>query len=82
MLYLKLRYLWLRIFLFSEVMFIIVSIGIKYYSTIDLAEDKNKPLDKTENKIYKRRIIITLGIMLIFGKVKNCALTKRSNFSE
>ena len=74
-------------------------------------EDKNKPLDETENKIYKRRTIIitfveftigllfkllgsndffvsiiysfvVLGIMLILGKIKNCALIKRSNFSE
>lgn len=74
-------------------------------------EDKNKPLDEIENKVYKRRTIIitfveftiglffkllglngffvsiiysfvVLGIMLIFGKVKNCALMKRGNYSE
>lgn len=119
----------LRCYIFSVVMLIIVSIGIKYFSAPDLAyviaflsglfivlilspiEDKNKPLDKTENKVYKRRTIIitfaeftigllfkllglngffmsivysfvVLGIMLILGKVKNCALIKRSNYSE
>lgn len=74
-------------------------------------EDKNKLLNETENKVYKRRTIIitfvestigilfkllglngffasimysfvVLGIMLILGKIKNCALKKRSNLSE
>ena len=119
----------LRCYIFSVVMLIIVSVGIKCFSALDLAyviaflaglfvvlilspiEDKNKPLDEIENKVYKRRsIIITfveftiglffkllglngffvsiiysfvvLGVMLIFGKVKNCALMKRSNYSE
>ena len=119
----------LRCYIFSVVMLIIASIGIKYFSAPDLAyiiaflsglfivlilspiEDKNKPLDKIENKVFKRRTIIitfaeftigllfkllglngffvsivysfvVLGGMLILGKVKNCALMKRSNYSE
>lgn len=66
----------LRCYFFSITMLIIVSIGMKYFSTSDLAygvailvglfivlmlspvENKNKPLGKIEQKVYKKRAVL------------------------
>lgn len=74
----------LRCYIFSVIMLIIVSAGIKYlyvaewvyYAFLAFAiivlfllspvEDKNKPLDEIEYKVYKKRaILITIAEMLL-----------------
>lgn len=72
----------LRCYIYSLIMLVIVSIGLKYlhiemwgYYAVLLAavlivfvlspiEDKNKPLDDLEYKVYKRRAIIIAAIEL------------------
>lgn len=75
----------LRCYIFSIIMLIVVSTGIKYpfltewvYCAVLVAsfvivlilspiEDKNKPLDELENKVYKKRTIIIAAIELAFS---------------
>lgn len=75
----------LRCYIFSVIMLIIVSIGLKYlhiemwgYYAVLLAavlivfvlspiEDKNKPLDDLEYKVYKKRAIIIAVIELVIS---------------
>jgi len=86
----------LRCYIFSVVMLIIVSIGMKYlymedwvYYVILAAaalmilvlspvEDKNKPLDDLEYKVYKRRAVIIFTvefvICFVFKLVSLCSL--------
>ena len=72
----------LRCYIFSVIMLIIVSLGMKYLYMADWVyyvilavaalmilvlspvEDKNKPLDDLEYKVYKRRAIIIAAIEL------------------
>lgn len=79
----------LRCYIFSDIMLIVVSIGIKYLLVTDLVyyialvigifivlilspvEDKNKPLDEAEHKVYKRRtIIVASAEFLLFLLLK------------
>ncbi len=73
----------LRCYIFSVIMLVVVSIGMKhlfladwvYYVTFAAAalvilalspvEDKNKPLDETEHKIYKRRTVLIAALELV-----------------
>lgn len=75
----------LRCYIFSVIMLIIVSLGIKYlslaewvyYSILAAAalvvlvlspvEDRNKPLDEIEHKVYKRRAIFIAAAEFIIG---------------
>ena len=75
----------LRCYIFSVIMLIIVSIGIKYlfmtgwvyYVALAAAalvvlllspvEDRNKPLDETEHKVYKRRTVFIAAAELFFA---------------
>lgn len=75
----------LRCYIFSVIMLVIVSLGIKYlplaewvYYAILLAaaivvlvlspvEDRNKPLDEIEHKVYKRRAIFIAAAELLIG---------------
>ncbi len=75
----------LRCYIFSVIMLIIVSLGMKYlymagwvyYIILAAAalmilvlspvEDKNKPLDDLEYKVYKRRAIIIAAIELVIS---------------
>ncbi len=75
----------LRCYIFSVIMLIIVSSGMKYlhltewvYYAVLLAaalivlvfapvEDRNKPLDEIEHKVYKRRTIFIAGTELLIG---------------
>lgn len=77
----------LRCYIYSLIMLIIVSIGLKYlhmemwvyYAVLLTAvlivlvlspvEDKNKPLDDLEYKVYKKRAIIIAAIELIVSIV-------------
>lgn len=85
----------LRCYIFSVIMLIIVSLGLKYLSLIEWVyyvvfvltiiiicvlspvEDKNKPLDEIEYKVYKKRtIVITItetfiGFMLVIIGINN-----------
>lgn len=74
----------LRCYIFSVIMLIVVSIGMKYLSVAEWmyyvilaaaasvvlilapVEDRNKPLDEIEHKVYKRRtVIITVAELII-----------------
>lgn len=75
----------LRCYIFSVIMLIIVSLGMKYlplaewvYYAILLAtaivvlvlspvEDRNKPLDEIEHKVYKRRAMFIAAAELLVG---------------
>ena len=75
----------LRCYIFSVIMLIVVSVGMKYlymaewvYYVILAAaasvvlilasvEDRNKPLDEIEHKIYKRRTVIITAAELIIA---------------
>ena len=75
----------LRCYIFSVIMLIVVSIGMKYLSVMEwmyyviLAvamlvvfvlspiEDRNRPLDEIEHKVYKRRTILIAAAELLFG---------------
>lgn len=85
----------LRCYIFSVIMLISVSFGLKYLSLIEWVyyvvlvlaiiiicvlspvEDKNKPLDEIERKVYKMRtIVITItetfiGFMLVIIGINN-----------
>lgn len=72
----------LRCYVFSVIMLIVVSIGLKYlhiaewiyYAVLVAAtlvvlvlspvEDRNKPLDEIEHKVYKRRTILIAAVEL------------------
>lgn len=74
----------LRCYIFSVIMLVIVSIGMKhlyvadwvYYVLLAVAaliviilspvEDKNKPLDEKEYKIYKNRTVIIFMVEFVF----------------
>lgn len=83
----------LRCYIFSIIMLIVVSIGLKYLSIAAWAyyavlavsfvivlvlspiEDRNKPLDELEYKVYKRRAVIIAAIeLLISGLLKLAGL--------
>ncbi len=73
----------LRCYIFSVIMLIVVSIGLKYLCPADCVyyvvlavsvfvilvlspvEDKNKPLDEVEHKVYKRRTVIITAVELV-----------------
>lgn len=75
----------LRCYVFSVIMLIVVSIGLKYlhiaewiyYAVLVAAtlvvlvlapvEDRNKPLDEIEHKVYKRRTVIITAAELIIA---------------
>lgn len=75
----------LRCYLFSVIMLISISMGIRYFCIPDLVcyiiltvstvvvlflspiEDRNKPLNKTEQRVYKRRTTFIVIIELIAG---------------
>lgn len=75
----------LRCYVFSVIMLIIVSIGMKYlymanwvyYVVLAVAtivvfvlapvEDRNKPLDEIEHKIYKRRTVLITASELVIA---------------
>lgn len=77
----------LRCYIYSLIMLIIVSIGLKYLSieiwgyyavfavafvivlVLSPVEDKNKPLDDLEYKVYKKRAIIIAAIELVISIV-------------
>lgn len=77
----------LRCYIFSIIMLIVVSIGLRYlsmaiwvyYAVLAVAfiivlvlspvEDKNKPLDDLEYKVYKKRAIIIAAIELVVSIV-------------
>ena len=72
----------LRCYVFSVIMLIVVSIGLKYLHIADCVyyavlvaatlvvlvlspvEDRNKPLDEIEHKVYKRRTILIAAVEL------------------
>lgn len=83
----------LRCYIFSVIMLIVVSIGLKYLSVsewvyyavllvsvliilvLSPVEDRNKPLDEIEHKVYKKRAVIILAIeLLISGLLKLAGL--------
>lgn len=83
----------LRCYIFSVIMLIVVSIGLKYLSVsewvyyavllasvlgvlvLSPVEDRNKPLDEMEHKVYKKRAVIILAIeLLISGLLKLAGL--------
>ncbi len=73
----------LRCYIFSVIMLIIVSIGMKhlcladwlYYAILAVSvfvilalspvEDKNKPLDEVEHKVYKRRTMLIAAVEVV-----------------
>lgn len=75
----------LRCYVFSVIMLIVVSIGLKYLHIADWVyyavlvaatlvvlvlspvEDRNKPLDEIEHKVYKRRTILIAAVELTFS---------------
>ncbi|MCM1061653.1 MAG: accessory gene regulator B family protein [Eubacterium sp.] len=75
----------LRCYIFSVIMLIIVSIGLKYlyvtervyYAALAVSalvvlvfapvEDRNKPLDETEHKVYKRRTRLIAAVEVIIS---------------
>ena len=75
----------LRCYVFSVIMLIIVSIGLKYlyladwvyYTVLAVStlvvlvlspvEDRNKPLDETEHKVYKRRTVLIAASELVIA---------------
>lgn len=75
----------LRCYIFSVIMLIVVSIGMKYLSltewvyyavllavalivlVLSPVEDRNKPLDEIEHKVYKKRAIFVLTAELLIG---------------
>lgn len=75
----------LRCYIFSLIMLIVVSIGMKYlilsewayYAVLSAAllivlaispvEDKNKPLDEIEHKVYKKRALIIAATELVIS---------------
>lgn len=77
----------LRCYIFSLIMLIVVSIGMKYLLLSELAyyaalsaallivlvispvEDKNKPLDEIEHKVYKKRALIIAATELMISIV-------------
>lgn len=77
----------LRCYIFSVIMLIIVSIGMKYIPLAEWAyyaillvaalvvlvlspvEDKNKPLDEIERKVYKKRAALIAVAELMIGLV-------------
>lgn len=77
----------LRCYVFSVIMLIIVSIGMKYFSVAEWVyyvvlalsaivvfvlspvEDRNKPLDEIEHKIYKKRAVIIAAAEILVGFV-------------
>ena len=72
----------LRCYIFSVIMLIVISIGLKYLHIADWVyyavlvaatlvvlvlspvEDRNKPLDEIEHKVYKRRTILIAAVEL------------------
>lgn len=83
----------LRCYIFSVIMLIVVSVGMKYlsltewvyYAVLFVAvliviilspvEDRNKPLDEIEHKVYKKRAVIIAAIeLLISGLFKLAGL--------
>lgn len=83
----------LRCYIFSVIMLIVVSIGLKYLAVsewvyyavllvsvlgvlvLSPVEDRNKPLDEMEHKVYKKRAVIILAIeLLISGLLKLAGL--------
>lgn len=73
----------LRCYIYSIIMLILVSVGMKYLLFVDMVyyvilaisaliifvlspvEDKNKPLDKIEIKVYRKRLLLIMLIELI-----------------
>lgn len=82
----------LRCYIFSVIMLIVVSIGMKYlymaewvyYVVLAAAasvvlilspvEDRNKPLDETEHKVYKRRTILIMTAELVIALLLKLAI--------
>ena len=83
----------LRCYIFSVIMLIVVSIGLKYLSVsewvyyavllasvlgvlvLSPVEDRNKPLDEMEHKVYKKRaVIISTAELVISGLLKLAGL--------
>ena len=74
-----------RCYIFSVIMLIVVSIGMKYLYMVEWVyyvvlaaaalvvlwlspvEDQNKPLDETENKVYKKRTVLIAAAELAIG---------------
>lgn len=79
----------LRCYIYSIIMIILVSVGMKYLLFVDMvyyvilaisaliifvlspAEDKNKPLDKIEFKVYRKRTSLILLVELIICILSN-----------
>ena len=79
----------LRCYIYSIIMIILVSVGMKYLLFVDMvyyvilaisaliifvlspAEDKNKPLDKIELKVYRKRTSLILLVELIICILSN-----------
>lgn len=79
----------LRCYIYSIIMIILVSVGMKYLLFVDMvyyvilaisaliifvlspAEDKNKPLDKIELKVYRKRTLLILLVELIICILSN-----------
>lgn len=75
----------LRCYIFSVIMLIVVSIGMKYLYMAEWVyyvvlatsalivlllspvEDKNKPLDEMERKVYKRRAVLIVVLELVIA---------------
>ena len=82
----------LRCYIFSVIMLIVVSIGMKYlYMTewvyyvvlaaaasvvliLSPVEDRNKPLDETEHKVYKRRTVLIMTVELVIALLLKLAV--------
>lgn len=82
----------LRCYIFSVIMLIVVSIGMKYlYMTewvyyvvlaaaasvvliLSPVEDRNKPLDETEHKVYKRRTVLIMTVELFIALLLKLAV--------
>lgn len=75
----------LRCYIFSVIMLIVVSIGLKYLSVsewvyyavllasvlivlvLSPVEDRNKPLDEIEHKVYKKRTVFIAAAEILIG---------------
>lgn len=82
----------LRCYIFSLIMLIVVSIGMKYlYMTewvyyvvlaaaasvvliLSPVEDRNKPLDETEHKVYKKRTVLIMTVELVIALLLKLAV--------
>lgn len=82
----------LRCYIFSVIMLIVVSIGMKYFYMTEWVyyvvlaaaaavvlilspvEDRNKPLDETEHKVYKRRTILIMAAELVIALLLKLAI--------